>query len=60
MYLLGSLSGFPQWALDHEPFAHIPRTGDGGFSAVPLLWLLAIEVVLIVLGVTGYRRRDTV
>ena len=43
LYLLGSLSGFPQWLLDLEPFAHTPRVGDRRFTAVPLLWLLAID-----------------
>ena len=57
LYLVGSLAGFPQWLLDLEPFAHVPRVGSD-FTTVPLLWLLAIDVVLIALGAIAFRRRD--
>ncbi len=57
VYLVGSLARFPQWLLDLEPFAHIPRVGSD-FTAVPLLWLLAIDMALIVMGASAFRRRD--
>ncbi|MCV7099115.1 ABC transporter permease [Mycobacterium palustre] len=56
VYLIGELGRFPQWLLDLEPFAHIPRVGD--FTAVPLIWLLGLDAALIALGATGFRRRD--
>ncbi|ODQ97851.1 ABC transporter permease [Mycobacterium intermedium] len=57
LYLLGSLAGSPQWLLNLEPFAHIPRVGND-FTAVPVLWLLGMDLVLITLGGIAFRRRD--
>ncbi|OUZ05824.1 ABC-2 family transporter protein [Mycobacterium avium subsp. paratuberculosis] len=57
LYLIGSLAGFSQWLLHLEPFAHIPRVG-ADFTAVPLLWLLAIDIGLTILGAMAFRRRD--
>ena len=57
LYLIGSLAGFPSVGARSEPFGHVPRVGKD-FTAVPLLWLLAIDVALIALGTMAFRRRD--
>ncbi|OBI49118.1 ABC transporter permease [Mycobacterium sp. E796] len=57
IYLIGELARFPQWLVDLEPFTHVPRVG-ADFTAAPLLWLLAIDIALIILGATAFRRRD--
>ena len=58
LYLIGSLAQLPQWLVDLEPFTHTPRVGGGDFTPVPLLWLLALDAVLITLGAMAFRRRD--
>jgi ABC-2 type transport system permease protein len=58
LYMLGSLANSPQWLLNLTPFSHTPHVGSGTFVATPLAWLLAVDVALITLGVTTFRRRD--
>lgn len=59
LYLLGTLSGLPQWVLDLEPFTHVPLvSSDAGFNALPLVALSAIDAALIGLGLWAFRRRD--
>ena len=38
LFLLGSISGFPQWILDLEPFSHAPKLPGGQFEATPVVW----------------------
>jgi ABC-2 type transport system permease protein len=56
--LLGAGLGLDQWLLDVSPFTHIPKVPGADVSAQPLVWLLAIAVVLTAAGLAGFRRRD--
>ncbi|MEV0662765.1 ABC transporter permease [Actinomadura luteofluorescens] len=56
--LFGAGLDLNQWALDVSPFTHVPKLPGHEFTAVPLLWLLAVAAVLSALGLAGLRRRD--
>ncbi|MEU7764723.1 ABC transporter permease [Nocardia sp. NPDC049190] len=58
LLLLGSISGCPQWVLDLEPFAHTPRVPGQEFQAGPVIWMLLIDLALLIVGLTAFRRRD--
>ena len=44
--------------LDLTPFADVPRVPGEACHDAPLLWLPAIDVVLSVVGLAAFRRRD--
>ncbi|WP_027502656.1 ABC transporter permease [Rhodococcus sp. UNC363MFTsu5.1] len=58
LFLLGSISGVPQWVLDLQPFSHTPKLPGAGFEAAPVVWLLVIDAGLLVAGLVAFRRRD--
>ncbi|MGH2814535.1 MAG: ABC transporter permease, partial [Actinomycetota bacterium] len=49
-----------QWVLDLSPFAHLPGLPAAAFTATPVVWLVAVAVVLAAAGLAGFRRRDLV
>ncbi|WP_084506974.1 ABC transporter permease [Nocardia violaceofusca] len=58
IYLLGSISGMPQWVLDLNPYGHLPKLPAEGFRAVPVIVLLVLAAVITAVGLVGWRRRD--
>jgi ABC-2 type transport system permease protein len=54
----GPLFEFDQWVLDISPYVHTPKLPGSSFTAVPLLWQLAVTVLLLLVGAFGFRRRD--
>ncbi|MFF2556101.1 ABC transporter permease [Nocardia sp. NPDC058058] len=58
VFLLGAISGAPQWLRDLEPFEHLPKVPGASFDPVPVLILLVIAAALIALGLIGFRKRD--
>ncbi|MEV4235609.1 ABC transporter permease [Nocardia sp. NPDC049737] len=58
IFVVGALDGLPQWTRDLVPFTHPPKLPGSSFEATPILWLLGIVVVLLGVGIAGFRRRD--
>ncbi|MBP1160028.1 ABC-2 type transport system permease protein [Rhodococcus sp. PvR044] len=58
LFLLGSISGVPQWVQGLQPFSHTPKLPGAEFEATPLVWLLVIDAALLVAGLIAFRRRD--
>ena len=58
VYLLGSIAGVSNWVIDLQPFTHAQRVPGEAFRAAPVIWLLLIDMVLLALGLLGFRRRD--
>jgi len=56
--LVGATLQLSQWLLDISPFTHIPKAPGAAVSATPLVWLVAVVVVLAAAGLIGLRRRD--
>ncbi|NLT57315.1 MAG: ABC transporter permease [Actinomycetales bacterium] len=55
---LGALLGLDQWVVDVSPFAHVPKLPGSAVETAPLAWLVAVSVVLVGVGLAGFRRRD--
>ncbi|MGI5216422.1 ABC transporter permease [Nocardia sp. CA-290969] len=58
VFLLGSLSGAPQWLRNLEPFSHAPKVPGMEYTATPSLLVTALAIVLLVAGLAGMRGRD--
>lgn len=58
LFLLGSVSGMPQFALELSPYAHVPRVPGEPLRSAPILWLLGAAVTLDAIGFAALRRRD--
>ncbi|HET6497839.1 MAG TPA: hypothetical protein VFH17_02125 [Coriobacteriia bacterium] len=55
--MIGPLLGLPEWTMDLDPFAHVPRMPAEELSVAPLLVMTGISAVLFVVGFVGFRRR---
>lgn len=58
LFLLGAISGMPQWVLDIDPYNHLPKVPAEPFRLAPVLIMVVIGVVLTAAGLVAFRRRD--
>jgi len=56
--MVGPLLGLPEWVMDLDPFAYVPRMPAEEFAAAPLLVMAGVAVVLLAVGFAGFSRRD--
>ena len=57
VYLGGALQ-MPEWMMNVSPFQHVPRIPAEEWEWLPLLGLTGVAIVLIVIGLVAFRRRD--
>lgn len=56
--LVGEFFDISEWILNISPFTHIPQLLAGDTIETPLILLLLVAVLLVLLGVLAYQRRD--
>lgn len=56
---VGPLLKLNQRVMDISPFTHAPRLPGGTVHATPIVVLAAVAVLLVAVGLAGFRRRDT-
>jgi ABC-2 type transport system permease protein len=55
---LGTILGFPQWAVNLSPLGHTPMPPAEEMQWTPLIVVTALATALVVVGLAGFRRRD--
>lgn len=58
LLIFGAALQLGQWLMDISPFTHVPKLPVSDMSVTPVLWLLAVAVVVMAVGLAGLRRRD--
>jgi ABC-2 type transport system permease protein len=56
--MFGPLLGVPSWMYEGSPFRHTPHLPAGEFSLLAVFILTLAAILLMVLGLLGFRRRD--
>lgn len=57
---LGSLLQLPQWVMNVSPFTHTPSAPAEPVTLVPLIIMTLLAIVFGVVGLYGFRRRDSI
>jgi len=56
--LVGEFFNLDKWILNLSPFTNVPNLFAGDTVSTSIVWIFVIAVVLMFLGLLGYRRRD--
>lgn len=55
---LGVVLELPQWIIGFSPFGHLPAMPANSFQLTPVLWLSFFAVLLTVIGIIKFKKRD--
>jgi ABC-2 type transport system permease protein len=55
---LGAVLGLPSWLSDLSPFERVPQLPAASLTLLPLVVMSAVAAGLMLIGLTGLRRRD--
>lgn len=56
--VLGEFFDISQWILNISPYTYVPKLLAGDTIEAPLIYLSVVAVLLILMGILLYRRRD--
>jgi ABC-2 type transport system permease protein len=55
---MGQIFDISQWILNISPFTHVPQLLAGDTIETSFILLPVVALLLIIIGVLGYQRRD--
>lgn len=56
--LIGEFFDISPWILNISPFTHVPKVFAGDTAGISLILLLIAAIILMIIGIIGFQRRD--
>ncbi len=57
-WIASLFENLPAWLVELQPWGHLPHLPAGPMSWPPVIIVSALAIVLVAMGIRGYRRRD--